>query len=269
VNLLEGALRRERAAVALALLALVALAWWQLWRGAGMGMSGLAMTRLVLFPHLAADGMEGMAMPEVGWPALAAMWWVMMVAMMTPSAAPLVLLYAKVMRHHAQSPGEADGVAAGTALLASGYLLAWLGFSLAATAAQVALQGAGLLSPMMLWSRSAWLSAAVLVAAGAYQLSPWKHACLRHCRGPAQFLVAHRRPGRLGALVMGLHHGAWCVGCCAVLMALLFVGGVMNLVWIAALTGLVLMEKLAPAGALVGRVTGVVLIAWGVATLLV
>jgi predicted metal-binding membrane protein len=224
------------------------------------------------------------------------MWWVMMIAMMTPSAAPLVLLYGRVLSHHGlreSGRGTAFSVAsaadatrapaaatagltargassyAPSAVLVIGYLLAWLAFSLVAATLQLSLQRAGLVSVSLLSSRSAVLSAAVLLAAGVYQLSPLKHACLRHCRGPVEFLTRHWRPGIRGALSMGARHGAWCVGCCWMLMALLFVGGVMNLAWVALLAVLVLAEKVAPAGPAVGRAVGAVLIVWGIATLVV
>ena len=122
---------------------------------------------------------------------------------------------------------------------------------------------------MEMGSQSRWLSATILIAAGLYQLSPLKHACLAHCRAPASFLSRHWRPHASGAVRLGAMHGAFCVGCCWMLMALLFVGGVMNLVWIAALAFLVLIEKLLPPGQWIGRVAGAALILWGVATLLV
>lgn len=258
----ETVLRRERAVIAAGLAAIVVLAWIYLWRGAGMGMPAIEMTAFSLFPHLEAGVPGGMA-PH--WPIVAAMWWMMMIAMMTPSAAPFVLLYGLVLRRHA----AASGGYAAPAFLLAGYLAIWLLFSLCAASLQQVLQPEGLISQMMLWSKSAVLSASVLAAAGLYQLSPMKHACLRQCRGPVQFLTRHWRPGRMGAFVMGVQHGAFCVGCCWMLMALLFVGGVMNLVWIALLTVLVLIEKLSPAGPAVGRWAGVLLVAWAVATLLV
>lgn len=263
---LEAILRRERTVVAAGLAALAMLAWFYVWDGAGMGMSALDMTRATLFPHREAGMMGDM---ELALPVIVLMWWVMMVAMMTPSAAPLVLLYTRVARH--RMPGERPAGAAITpaAFLAAGYLLVWLLFSIAAATVQELLQPAGLISGMMLWSKTAPLSATVLAAAGVYQLSPLKQACLTRCRAPAQFLVGHWRPGRIGALLLGMRHGAYCVGCCWLLMALLFVGGVMNLVWIAALTVFVLVEKLAPAGAAIGRWSGGVLIVWAAATLVV
>jgi len=227
-----------------------------------MGMSAADMTALSLFPHKQTDAMGGM---DAAWAVVIAMWWVMMIAMMTPSAAPLVLLYGLVLRRHA-APGQ--NVYLYSLLLLAGYLAVWLGFAVAAAAAQRVLEPAGLLSGMMLWSKSAALSATVLAAAGLYQLSSLKHACLAQCRSPVRFLTEHWRPGPLGSFALGARHGAYCVGCCWMLMALLFVGGVMNLVWIAALTLLVLAERLLPAGPLFGKLSGGILIAWAVATLL-
>jgi predicted metal-binding membrane protein len=268
VIVLEAVLRRERTLVAAGLAALTLFAWAYLWQGAGMGMSALAMTQLVLFPHLTPELMPGMAMPPVAWSTAVAMWWVMMIAMMTPSAAPLVLLYGRVMRH-AAAQGQTETKVVASAFLALGYLLVWLAFSIVATAMLHVLQRAGLVSNMMLWSRSAALSATILAAAGCYQFSPLRYACLKHCRGPAQFLAQHMRAGNLGALRMGFEHGAWCVGCCWMLMTLLFVFGVMNLLWIALLAGLVLAERLAASSVFVGRIVGGVLIAWSIATLVV
>ena len=260
---IEGVLRRERAVTAAGLTVVVALAWLYLWRGAGMGMSAIDMTTLSLFPHRQADVMGEM---NSTWPVVITMWWVMMIAMMTPSAAPLVLLYGLVLRRHAASGQNAYSP---SLLLLAGYLVVWLAFSIAAAALQKALQPAGLLSEMMLWSKSAPLSAAILAAAGLYQLSDLKHACLAQCRSPVRFLTEHWRPGHFGSFVLGVRHGAFCVGCCWMLMALLFVGGVMNLIWIAMLTLIVLVEKLSPAGAMVGKLSGGLLIFWAVVTLLV
>jgi predicted metal-binding membrane protein len=182
--------------------------------------------------------------------------------------APLVLLYGRVLRHHDGERAASANIAS-PMVLAAGYLTVWLGFSVIAAALQRIMEPGGLMSSMMLWSRSAALSAIVLAAAGVYQLSPFKRACLQRCRAPIQFLTSHWKPGRVGAFVMGLRHGAWCVGCCWILMGLLFVGGLMNLAWIAVLTLLVLAEKLAPAGLKVSRVSGVLLLAWSAATLAV
>ena len=273
-------LRRERAITAAWLAALCALAWLYVATGAGLGHSAWDMTTLSLFPHKAAAPMAGMSMPGMDMPAMArpaadwsparwalvvAMWWTMMLAMMTPSAAPTVLLYARVNRH-ALGQGRAEGLAPTAAFLA-GYLTVWLGFSLAAAALQWALERTGLISASTLGSQSRWLSAAILIGAGLYQLSPLRKACLDHCRSPAAFLSRHWRPGTAGAVRLGGLHGAYCVGCCWLLMALLFVGGLMNLAWIGALTLLVMAEKLVAGGRWAARAGAIVLLAWGAATL--
>lgn len=244
---MEGLLRHGRAITAAALAVLVALAWLYLLNGAGMG------------------GME-MGWSPSAWVLAAAMWWTMMVAMMTPSAAPTILLYGQVHRQ-AAARGD-DGQLAPSWAFAAGYLLVWLAFSLAAAALHWALEQAMLVSGATMASESRRLSAAVLIAAGLYQLSPLQAACLSHCRSPASFLARHWRPGLGGAVRLGVLHGAYCVGCCWLLMGLLFVGGVMNLAWIAGLTALVAAEKLLPGGRWVARGSGVVLLAWGAAVLL-
>jgi predicted metal-binding membrane protein len=189
------------------------------------------------------------------------MWAVMMVAMMLPSASPMVLLYARVVRR-AESQGRPMRAPASVAAFASGYLTLWILFSVLATALQWALERGGAMSAMMS-SRSLTLSGALLVAAGLYQLTPLKAACLKHCRGGPEFIAAHWRRGVLGAWRMGLAHGAYCVRCCAVLMLLLFAGGVMNLVWIAGLTLFVATEKLAPFGPAAAKAIAALLIVGG------
>ena len=271
---LERLLRRDRVVTAAGLAILCALAWFYVLTGAGLGRSAWDATTLTLFPHKAAEAMAampGMEPPTAGWSPGAwaltvAMWWTMMVAMMAPSAAPTILLYGRVNRH-ALAQGQAAGLAP-TAAFAAGYLLVWLGFSVAAAALQWGLERTALASAMV-GSQSRWLSGAVLAAAGLYQLSPLKNVCLSHCRSPAAFLSRHWRPGALGAVRLGALHGAFCVGCCWILMALLFVGGVMNLAWIAALTLLVVAEKLIPGGRWVARASGLAMFAWGAATVLV
>lgn len=258
------------------------LAWLYIVNGAGIGMSACEMTTLSLFPHQAAmpPDMHNMNMSDMdmstapapwdlsAWALIIAMWWIMMIAMMSPSAVPTILLYATVHRH-ALAQGQVQDRLAPTGAFAAGYLTVWLGFSVVAAVLHWALEYAGLVSTMMMGSQSRWLSAGVLIAAGLYQLSPLKHVCLSHCRAPASFLSRHWRPHAVGALRLGAIHGAYCVGCCWMLMVLLFVGGVMNLAWIAALAALVLIEKVLPAGQWIGRGVGIVLIAWGVATLVV
>ncbi len=260
---LQVVLGRPRLILGAALALITALAWLYIWRGAGMGMSAWDMTSASLFPHRLAPAAGDMG---ASWILTVTMWWIMMVAMMTPSAAPLILLHAVVLRR--QSPADSPVVHLSLVLLAA-YLLAWLGFSIGAATFQAVLHPAGLLSEMMLWSRSAWFSAAVLAAAGAYQFSPLKRACLSHCRGPAQFLSTHWQPGWRGAIRLGLRHGAYCVGCCWMLMLLLFVGGVMNILWIAVLTALASLEKMSPRGEWVAHAGGALLLAWALATLLV
>jgi predicted metal-binding membrane protein len=193
-----------------------------------------------------------------------AMWAVMMVGMMVPSAAPMSLLFAAVARR-AREQGSA---VAPTFVFVSGYVAVWTLFSLAATGAQWGLEQAALLSPMLA-STSPAFGGLLLTAAGSYQWTPWKDACLDHCRAPAHFFAVHWRDGALGSFRMGAVHGLYCLGCCSVLMGLLFFGGVMNLLWVAGLTLFVLLEKLAPHGAAIGRLGGVVLLAAGGARLAV
>jgi predicted metal-binding membrane protein len=231
----EAILRRHRGVTLVGLLLLAALAWAWIASGAGMTMAmGWDAKRVLL---------------------TLAMWWVMMVAMMVPAAAPTVLLYARA----AQSPHS-------TAFLA-GYLACWLGFSILAVGLQAALEMAGLVSPMGMVLSSRWLAGGVLVAAGLYQFTPLKSACLAHCRSPVHWLSRHYRPRRLGAFRMGLFHGTFCLGCCWMLMLLLFVVGVMNLAGVAALTILIAAEKLFPRGELLARAGGVLFVLWGLAIL--
>ena len=191
-----------------------------------------------------------------------AMWAVMMVAMMVPTAVPMTLMYAAVARKAAAQHNPV----APTFVFVAGYLAMWTVFSLVATIAQHALDRAALLSPMMV-SRSSLFGAVLLIAAGVYQFTPLKDACLRNCRTPAQFLSRYWRTGTLGALRMGLRLGAYCVGCCWILMGLLFVGGVMNLLWIAAIAVFVLLEKTIPFGDVSGRVAGAAMILVGALSL--
>jgi predicted metal-binding membrane protein len=251
---LETVLRRDRAITGAALAALAALAWvYLLWLGHSMNMDADMMA------------MAASAAPRP-WDAahfqfMFIMWAVMMVGMMTPSAAPMILLYARVGRQAAQRGRPL----AATGFFAAGYLLAWTMFSLGATAAQWALERSLLLSPMMV-TTSEVFGGAVLIAAGIYQWTALKDACLTHCRSPLSFIQAHGgfKRDAPGSLRLGLHHGLYCVGCCWALMALLFVVGVMNFFWIAALAVFVLLEKIAPTGRWLPRTAGVLLIAAGI-----
>ncbi len=195
----------------------------------------------------------GMVTIPIG--ALVLMWWLMMLAMMLPSATPAILLYARVRE---QNGGES---VAHPSLFAAGYAFVWLCFSVFAAA----VQKLAATPAMTLADQRA--ASALLIIAGVYQLSPIKGACLRNCRSPAQFLSRHWRPGATGAIRLGVLHGAYCVGCCWLLMALLFVGGVMNFTWIVGLTIIIAVEKLVPWGEWYGRFVGLVLIAWGIARL--
>jgi predicted metal-binding membrane protein len=233
-DLASRLLRRERLIVAGSIALLVALSWAFLMRGAGMAQMP----------------------PPLG--ALVLMWWLMMVAMMLPSATPAILLYARV-----RAQQGADGRVVQPWVFAIGYLAVWLLFS------GIAAIGQHLLAGPAMAIESPFLVSTVLIAAGLYQLSPLKNACLRECRSPAQFLSRHWNPGFSGAIRLGVLHGAYCLGCCWMLMALLFVGGVMNFAWIAALALLVGIEKLAPRGDLIGRAAGVALIGWGLLRLFV
>ena len=186
-----------------------------------------------------------------------AMWAVMMTGMMLPSASPMLLTYGTIARRSAQASAASQIYA-----LAAGYLLVWAAFSVGATALQRLLAALLLLSSMMeVTNRTA--AALLLFIAGLYQLTPMKHACLRMCQSPLGFLMSRWRKGLSGAFLMGLEHGAYCVGCCWGLMLLLFVGGVMNLTVIAALTAFVAFEKLTPFGVRGARISGVLLIMAG------
>jgi predicted metal-binding membrane protein len=192
------------------------------------------------------------------WLAVFAMWSVMMAAMMLPSATPIVLTFSALNRKRGEDARSLS--------FAAGYLVLWALFGAMAVTAQWALQSAGLLSPMIV-STSAWLTGVLLLIAGVFQFTPLKHACLRACRSPLGFLMSEWQEGLAGAWRMGLRHGLYCLGCCWALMALLFVGGVMNILWIAALAALVAIEKLAPRGEQVAQLLGFLLIGAGIMTL--
>jgi predicted metal-binding membrane protein len=281
---LTAVLKRDRLVVIAALLTVIVLAWAYILTGAGVGMAGFEAGTTTGAPAGTAgadhdmDSREGAsdAMQEVGVAAMAPMawspgyavlmffmWWIMMMAMMLPSATPMILLFALINRK--QRENGAPYVPTG--IFAAGYLLVWGAFSLVAVTAQWGLGRIGLLSSMLA-STSVLLGAGLLIAAGIYQLTPLKHACLRHCRSPIFFIGHHWRPGNMGALRMGVEHGAFCTGCCWFMMALLFYGGVMNLYWIVGLAVFVLLEKTIPAGHWLGSITGGFLIAWGGALML-
>lgn len=263
---LENLLRRDRLIVSAGLVLICLMSWWYLIAGGGTGMNAATMSSWQFPPPLHSTG-NGMPWNLHYCIVMVLMWWIMMIAMMMPSAGPTILLYASVYRH-AQKKGQVASQTVPVPAFVGGYLLMWLLFSLLATLVQWSLGLAGLMHTMMMWSTNTLLSAVLLIAAGIYEFSPQKSVCLRYCQSPADFISKHWRSGHSGALRMGLEHGSYCVGCCWLLMALLFVGGVMNLVWIAGLALLVLIEKLAPLGLSIGRVLGAVLIVAGVSLLI-
>jgi len=256
VELLTGLLRYRRAVVLGALATVTAAAWAYLLLGGGIEMEMMDM-----------GGGQMMAMLPAWSPTYAAlisvMWWVMMVAMMLPTAAPTVLLVTSLAWDRLANPKLVPTAAL---LFASGYLLVWCGFSLAATLLQWSLDNAGLLSEKMAFG-DAILANTVLIAAGMYQWTPLKDACLRHCRSPSEFLFRHLRLGLLGAVGTGVRHGLFCLGCCWMLMALLFVGGLMSLTWVGAIALFVLVEK-TMWGDWISRIGGALLVVWGVINLI-
>ena len=249
---IERAVRQDRALVLFGLAAITVLCWIYLARMAAMmnvAAADKAMHAAMGMPEMAAWGAAEFAM-------LFLMWTVMMIAMMLPSAAPIILLVVGTYRR------RGEGSPALTSAFGSGYLIAWTAFSAAAAAAQLVLHRAALLSPSMAASSPAF-GGGILIVAGAYQWLPLKAACLTHCRSPLAFLTEHWREGVAGALAMGIRHGLYCVGCCWALMLLLFAAGVMNLLWVGALSVFVLMEKVTPHGPRFGKLAGVLLMVWG------
>lgn len=252
--------RRPELVSLVAIVFAVATAWFYLLVAPMPGVSGAA----------GSEGMAGMAgmgaataLAAWSWREallLFAMWAVMMVAMMLPSAGPMILLFSRV------GAGRSAHGRRGTSVrfFAAGYLTVWWAFSAVAAAVQWQLHSAAVLSPEMR-AASPLVGGAILIAAGIYQWLPIKESCLSHCRSPLSFLATSWREGKLGAVRMGVEHGMFCVGCCWLLMALLFVAGVMNLLWIAVLSAVILLEKVVPRGLMIARIAGVLLMVAGVA----
>lgn len=261
---IERTLHHERTLVLGALWAVIIASWIYLLTGAGTGMSTFAMSSWEMAlgtPQALSTAVATPVSWTVGYAlAMLAMWWVMMVAMMLPSATPVILLHAKI--------SGAEGNLLANALFAAGYVLMWGGFSAVAATLQWLFESFGVLSPYRMNTSSAYFAGAILIYAGAYQVSPLKRACLKHCQGPIAFLTHHWSPGNWGAFRMGIHHGAYCLGCCAGLMAILFFGGIMNLYWIIGVAILVLAEKVLPIGVKLCFYTGPLLIVWGLTFLL-
>ena len=260
-TLLETVLKKDRLILIAGLIIIVLLSWIYILTGAGMDMNAMEMTNMTT-----PKGM-GEMMPMMGaavWtPSYAIMmffmWWIMMVAMMLPSASPTILLYSLVSKKNYNQ----NKFLLPTGIFAWGYLVAWGLFSLIATALQWWFESVGWLTPMLSSSNSIF-GGILLILAGLYQLTPIKRACLKHCRNPIQFLSNHWHSGNFGAFRMGIFHGFYCLACCWFLMGLLFVGGVMNLYWIAGLAIYVLLEKTIPTGHWLGSLAGIFLSIWGV-----
>ena len=260
LKITEAVLKRDLAIVVAGLATIIVLAWAYVGY-LSSNMTGMAMN--------GGSGMDihpaQMSMPNTHvWGSgdfifTFLMWAVMMMAMMTPSATPMILTFAHVsrQRHIDNTPIPA------TTIFLLGYLLVWIAFSAGATLAQWGLHSAALLSPEMI-SVTPLLGGILLVFSGVYQFTPLKRACLSRCRTPLGFLMTEWREGARGALIMGLRHGIYCVGCCWLLMTLLFVAGVMNLLWVAVIAVYVLVEKVVPAGQWVSRAVGLLAVGWGI-----
>src|SRR5918997_1265301 len=247
----ELVLKRDRIIVLFGLVLITALSWAYV-SSLASDMHNMDLATEMVMPQTQAWSVTDLALTFV-------MWAVMMVAMMTPSAAPMILIFAGInrRRQNQQVPYVP------TSVFLMGYLAVWAAFSVLAAAAQWGLHAVSLLSPMMV-STSPVLGGMLLLMAGIYQWTPLKHACLSKCRSPVGFVLNEWRDGRWGAFLMGLKHGSYCTGCCWALMALLFVAGVMNLLWVAAIAGFILLEKVAPAGHRMGQAAGGLMIAGGV-----
>lgn len=248
---LETILKRDRIVIAAALIGVTILCWAYLIVMA-IGMSGMSMDNAVQMTVISSWDAGYFIMMFL-------MWAIMMVGMMLPSAAPMILLFAGANR----TRKESGAPYVPTTAFATGYFIIWTLFSLAATLLQWLLNEMALLSPMMV-STSPLLGGGLLIAAGLYQMTPLKQACLKHCRSPMHFVMTNWRNGVRGAVRMGIDHGVFCLGCCWVLMGLLFFGGVMNLVWIASIAIFVLIEKLASFGEQGGKVCGGAMIVLGI-----
>lgn len=262
VGALDATAKRDRFVLCTALAATALLAWAYLVYHTRAMSDTAAMETM---PGMA--GMADMAIHTTrDWSGLDlvllfAMWAIMMLGMMAPAATPMILLVARVSRQRGSSVPIPRASA-----FAAGYFLVWTGFGLVATLAQWGLHEAALLSPMM--HATPFVGGVLLLGAGLFQWAPLKKQCLVHCRSPLSFLISHWRGGSMGALAMGARHGVYCVGCCWMLMALLFVVGVMNLLWVAAITAFVFVERLAAKGDVVGRLVGVVLVMAGIVLML-
>ena len=247
---IETVFKRDRIIVISGIVGVSMLAWMYMLYLA-WGMKNLDMGMGLSLPHMQAWG-------AVDFTLMLTMWTVMMVAMMVPSSTPMVLMFASINRKRRE---RRDPIAP-TGMFLIGYIVAWAWYSALATLGQWGLHSAALLSPTMV-SSSPILGGLLLLAAGIFQFTPLKYACLIRCRSPLGFLLNEWQEGIRGAFIMGLRSGNYCVVCCWALMSLMFVAGVMSLLWMAVIAAFVLVEKVAPGGQWVSRISGILLILWG------
>ena len=249
-------LARPRVFLALALAGMVALAWaYLVWMALEMGRAG----EVGCYHCAAMPGMGSSAATYFAW--LVAMWSVMMLAMMLPTTVPMLVLHGRIQR--VRGGGAGDGSAVSTLHLAGGYFVVWTGFAVLASGLQWLCERGAILTPVMGEIRSPLVGGLVLAGAGLFQLSPLKQACLNRCRTPLGYFMTRWRDGRRGALVMGFEHGLSCLGCCWALMLVMFVAGVMNVLWMVGLTVFMMLEKLVPRGEWLARAAGLGLVAAG------
>ncbi len=265
-------IQRDKVITIIAIAILVGATFTYTVLGVGMNMSAIQMTpglgqSQMSMPNMSA--MKNMAATPAVWSfnysvLMFFMWWTMMIAMMLPSASPMILLYTALIRR----TKKAKSIIRQVTSFICGYLLAWAAFSLSAAALQSQLELRDWMSPMMMEATNIYLAAGILIAAGVYQLTPLKTVCLEKCRQPASFLANYKNTWVNSPLRIGLVHGFYCVGCCWFLMGLLFFGGIMNLYWIVGLIIFVAIEKLHEKGIIFGKILGGGAIVSGIAFLI-
>ena len=268
----ESLIQRDKVITIIAIAVLVGATLTYTVLGVGMNMSAIQMTpglgqSQMSMPNMSA--MKNMAASPAVWTfnysvLMFFMWWTMMIAMMLPSASPMILLYTALIRR----TKKAKSIIRQVTSFICGYLLAWAAFSLFAAALQSQLELRDWMSPMMMEATNIYLAAGILIAAGVYQLTPLKTVCLEKCRQPASFLANYKNTWVNSPLRIGLVHGFYCVGCCWFLMGLLFFGGIMNLYWIVGLIIFVAIEKLHEKGIIIGKILGGGAIVSGIAFLI-
>ena len=268
----ESFIQRDKIITIIAIAILVGATFTYTVLGVGMNMSAIQMTpglgqSQMSMPNMSA--MKNMAASPAVWTfnysvLMFFMWWTMMIAMMLPSASPMILLYTALIRRTKKTKSIIRQVTS----FICGYLLAWAAFSLFAAALQSQLELRDWMSPMMMEATNIYLAAGILIAAGVYQLTPLKTVCLEKCRQPASFLANYKNTWVNSPLRIGLVHGFYCVGCCWFLMGLLFFGGIMNLYWIVGLIIFVAIEKLHEKGIIFGKILGGGAIVSGIAFLI-